>query len=58
MLAQGSVGCSEAWKIRMLRAVQKMEAWLVKFQGEANVLPGHLSEEYMVFGQLSLKSQL
>ena len=30
---KSSVGRSVgAWKVRMLRAVQRMEAWLVKFQ--------------------------
>lgn len=55
--AQGSVGCSVGtWKIRMSRAVQKMEASLVKFQRETKGLPGYLCEEYVVFGQLELES--
>lgn len=32
-----------AWEIRVLRAVQRMETWLVMFQREAKILPGHLS---------------
>jgi hypothetical protein len=45
-----------SFKIRTLRGVQKMEAWLVKFQREAKTLPGHLWEESVVSGQLELKN--
>jgi hypothetical protein len=43
-----------ACKIRMLRAVQKTEARLVKFQREAKIVMGHLCKEYVIFGQLEL----
>lgn len=56
---ESSVSCSVgAWKVRMLRAVQKTEAWLVKFQREVKTLPGHLCEESEVSGQPELKNQL
>lgn len=54
MNAQVLLGAQE---IRMLRAVQKMELWLVELQREAKALPGCLCEESVVFGQLELKSQ-
>lgn len=38
---ENSVGCSiGSWKIRVLKAVQMMEAWLVTFQREAKILSG------------------
>lgn len=44
-----SVSCSvRAWTIRLLRAVQKMEAWLVKFQREVKTPPGLLCEDSVV----------
>lgn len=59
--AQGSVSeCSSfvgAWEIRMLRAVQKMELWIVEFQREVKTLPGCLCDKSVVFGQSELKSQ-
>ena len=42
---ESSVGCPVgAWKIRTLRAVEKMKAWIMTFQTEAKSLPGHLVE--------------
>jgi hypothetical protein len=35
----------EVWKIRILRTVQAMEAWDVKFQREAKPLLGHLYDK-------------
>ena len=62
MLAQGSVGCSEAWKIRMWRAMQKMEAWLETFKMEAKTLSGtfmqYVLNEECVSGQPEMKDQL
>jgi hypothetical protein len=46
---ESSMSCSVgAWRITMLGAVQKMEAWLVESQREAKTLPGHLREEPVV----------
>lgn len=45
-----------AWKIRMLKTVQMMEAWLVIFQRKAKILLGNLYEESLVSGQLELKN--
>lgn len=56
---ESSVGCSVgAWKRRLLRAVQRMETWLGRFQRKAKTLPGLLCEESVVSGQLRLKTQL
>ena len=53
------MGCSVgAWEIRILKAVQMIEAWFVKFQNEAKTLPELLCKEFVVFGQLELKNQL
>ena len=50
---QSPVSCfMGAWKIRLLRAVPMMEAWLVTFQREAKIVPGHSSEESVVSGQV------
>ena len=38
--ARCSVGC---WKVRALRAVQMIEAWLEMLQREAKTLLSHLS---------------
>lgn len=42
----------------MLRAVQKVEAWLVKFQRRTEMLLGLLCEESVVLGQLERKKLL
>ena len=53
------VGCFVgAWKIRTLRAVQRMEAWLVEFQRETKTRSGLLGEDCTVSGWLELKNQL
>lgn len=38
--------------------VQMVEAWLGKFQRETKTLPGHLCEEFVVYGQQELKNWL
>ena len=49
LIIESSVGSSVgAWKIRLLRAVQRMEAWLVKFQRGAKTLQGVLWEDFVV----------
>lgn len=59
LIIESTVGCSVgAWKTRILRAVQMMEAWPVTFQREAKTLPGHLCEESVESGKLGLKNQL
>lgn len=45
-------------KTRMLRAVQKMEAQLMKFQRKTNTLLGLFGGEFKVSSQLELKNQL
>jgi hypothetical protein len=49
---ENSVRCSvRAWKIRMLRAVQMMEACLVMFYREAKILLDLSCEKSVVSGQ-------
>ena len=47
-----------SWEVRMLRAMQMVGAWLMKFQKKAKTLLGLLCEESVVSGQLELKSWL
>lgn len=55
-----SVSCPiGAWKIGMFRAMQmEREAWLVKFQKEAESLPGLLCGESAGSGEILVKNQL
>jgi hypothetical protein len=56
---ESSVGCSVVFsKIRVLKAMQMMKAWLVKFHREAKTLLSPLCEESVVSGQLKLKNWL
>ena len=58
LIIEISLSCSvEAWEIRMLKAQQTQEVWLVMFE-TIKTLPGHLGEEYVLSCRLWLKNQL